>query len=253
MERIKYLASSTIESLRTSIAANARRYREGDFTDLMKDGEWSVELQQTADLSPLSELDPSGKPEAEAENSMRVWAALGNLSPSLAYEEGIWVRLTHVECLEFSRQRWLSASSTDETLTRDVRLHFFADTLNRRRDDNAISRLWWNAYMAHGISPGDPRSALKLILSRADMRANLIERSLTGTRKAIVRGILRIASASPKVTNSERNFRRFMVTLNKLGGGQIFEAMSDQELDAFLSDCVEKAEIGEPSLQLDDA
>jgi hypothetical protein len=241
MERIKYLSNATIETLRAKVPENAARYRSGNFLDLMQEGEWAVELQLEADLSALKDLDPSGRPEAEIGNSLLVWKALQHLPSSLAYEEGIWVRLTHVECLDFSRQRWLSGPLADNELQRNVELHFFADTRSGRRDDNAISRLWWNAYLAHGIAPDNPRSALQLLLKRADARLSLVERSLTGSRVPLVAGIMRAADRHPWITSTQESFRSFMKVLNRLGGGRVFEAMPDQEIDDFLLDCAARA------------
>lgn len=241
MKRLKYISNSTVESLRLAVANNVERYHSGNFQDLMTEGEWAVELQLEADLKPLSDLESSGKPEAEIRNSLLVWRALSHLPASLAYEEGIWVRLTHVECLDFTRQRWLSGKHTDEELKRKIEAHFFADTRTRRRDDNAISRLWWNAYLAHNIAPSNPRSALNLLLSRADARLSLVERPFTGSRVALVAGIMRLSDHHPWITAAEGNFRSFMKVVNRLGGGQVFEAMSDKTIDEFLIGCAQKA------------
>jgi hypothetical protein len=141
--RLKYVSNETVDGLRSSIAQNLRRYTAGDFTDLLNESDWSIELGLDVDLSPLSGLDPSGTPAAEAANSRLVWNALRGLSPSLACEEGIWVRLTHVECLDYSRERWLDGKTGNDVIEGLVRKHFFASGVTMRRDDNALSRLWW--------------------------------------------------------------------------------------------------------------
>ena len=97
MARLKYLAAATVDTLRATISQNVGVYREGNFSELMREGEWSVELALDVDLAPLEDLDPEPSAAAEVRNSRLVWRALGQLKPSLAYEEGIWVRLTHVE------------------------------------------------------------------------------------------------------------------------------------------------------------
>ena len=40
------------------------------------------------------------------------------------------------------------------------------------------------------------------------------------------------------MTGAEANFRIFMKSLNKLGGGIVFEALDKAETDAFVRDCV---------------
>lgn len=241
MERLKYLSNATLEGLRDSILSNAVRYQSEDFLDLMRDGEWSIELELEVDLSPLAELDPSNTPDAEIANSRLVWKALHSLSPSLAYEEGIWARLTHIDCLGFSRERWLRAGLVGEALKGAIDRHFFAGTLTRRRDDNALSRLWWNAYIANQISANGNLDALPVLLKRADTRANIVERSFTGSRVPLCAGIVRLAETKPWVTGSESSFRSVMRVLNRMGSGVVFEVMTDHEIDTFMLNCAVRA------------
>jgi len=237
MSRLKYVSNNTADSLRESVSGNAARYREGSFEDMMSDGEWSIELPVEVDLTPLEDLDPAGTSAAEVSNSKLVWKALSVLSPSLACEEGIWVRLTHLNCLDYARQRWLNTTMDDDALAKGVLDHFFADTLTKRRDDNAISRLWWNAYIASTAAPGDDLPALGLILSKADIRSNFIERSQTVSRPVLAAGIIRIMTRIPDVAAKEGNYRAFMRSVNRLGGGLVFEAMTDNDIDLFLDSC----------------
>lgn len=240
--RLKYLSNATTDTLRESVTSNLDRYRSGDFNDMMTTGHWSIELDLDVDLSPLAGLDPSNKSEAEIANSRLVWKALSGLTPTLACEEGIWTRLTHVECLGFTRARWLDANSDDEKLAKDVEKHFFAPGLTGRRDDNAISRLWWNAYIANLAIPGPGLEALDSILKRADFRLNLVERSLTASRPALAAGIVRTIKRKEKwMTAQEVNFREFMKTLNRLGGGMVFECMPEADVDDFMEDCATRA------------
>ena len=239
--RLKYLSNATIDGLRENIAANVDRYRSGDFNDMMTSGDWSIELDLTVDLAPLAGLDASGKPEAEIANSRLVWKVLSGLTPTLACEEGIWTRLTHVECLDFARARWLSPDMDDETVAKTVEEHFFAPGLTARRDDNAISRLWWNAYVAHSVTPGPALESLDMILKKADIRSNIVERSATASRPALTAGIVRVMRRIEWVAGHEDNFRSFMKTLNRLGGGMVFECMPEADVDAFMDDCATRA------------
>ncbi len=239
--KLKYLSEQTVEKLRKSIPLNIDRYSSGDFIDLMAEGDWSLELDTQVDLSPLKDLDPSVSPSAEIANSKLMWRALGHLTPSLAYEEGIWVRLTHVECLEFARARWLNGIDDKDEIAKRVSEHFFASTVARRRDDNPVSRLWWNSYIANIIEPDGKLRALNQILKKADIRLNFVERSLTVYRPPIAAGIVRLMERDPNLTQKEENFRAFMRTINRLGGGMLFEAMSVEEVDAFMDDCASRA------------
>jgi len=233
------LKENRLSRLFDDVPKNIERYKSGDFGDLFEQGGWDIQVRSVeADLGLLSELDPSKK--AEVSNSLTVWQALCKMTPALACEERIWVRLSHVECLEFSRRRWLSEKD-DQATARDVARHFFAPTLNHCRDDHAISRLWWNAKIAKDLCPEDQKGALKLILKTADIRSNFIERSWTNSRRGLACSILRIMKHEPWVTEKEANFRALMKEVNVRGGGMVFEVLSDSELDRFMEDCYSSA------------
>jgi len=243
ISKLKYLSNETILSLRTGVTANLGRYRSDDFSDLMFAGEWALEIDLNVDLSPLMDLDPSGTPDAEIANSRLVWTALGRLTPALACEEGIWARLTHVECLGFTRDRWIRPDADDEVAKKLIEDHFFATTLTVRRDDNAISRLWWNAHIANLANADPALPALSVILQKADIRSNFVERSMTASRPSLAAGLVRIMQREASITEREDNFRAFMRSVNKLGGGIVFEAMSDAEVDSFMKMCAVRAEL----------
>jgi hypothetical protein len=101
--------------------------------------------------------------------------------------------------------------------------------------------LWWNAYIAHVAIPGPGLEALDMILKRADVRLNLVERSVTASRPALAAGIVRVMRRQDWVTGREDNFRSFMKTLNRLGGGVVFESMPEADVDAFMDDCAARA------------
>lgn len=239
--KLKYVSNAVVEDLRENLPRRIERYRSGDFSDLMPEGDWSIELDLEVDLEPLADLDPAGTPEAEIRNSRLVWQALQRLTPALAYEEGIWVRLCHVECLDYARKRWINPEADDATVQKAVGDHFFADRLTIRRDDNAISRLWWNAYIAHLAEPGPDLKALDVILQKADVRLNFVERSLTVSRPPLAAGIVRMLRREPWLTAAEENFRAFMRVMNRLGGGVVFEAMPEAEIDRFMLTCARRA------------
>jgi hypothetical protein len=119
--------------------------------------------------------------------------------------------------------------------------HFFAPTLTARRDDNAISRLWWNAYIATLADPDPALPALRVILQKADIRSNFVERSMTASRTSLAAALVRIMQRETSIIEREENFRAFMRIVNKLGGGIIFEAMTDAEVDSFMNMCAARA------------
>ena len=227
-----------MDNLQAQVTANRTRYESGDFLDLELGNGWAIEASSVSlDGAALADLDMSStKPEIEVQNSLKVFEALPGMTPAIAREGRIWTRLTHVEGLEYSRARWLSRAS-GEAIDKAVLDHFFGTGLTSVRDDNALGRLWWNARVAKiAAGSGDLEQTLSIILKRADIRLNFVERSRTASRPKLAQGMIRIMNAEPWITSEEASFRHFMKVLNRNGGGILFEVMSESEIDKFLAD-----------------
>lgn len=238
MTRLMYVDQETADSLKNSIADNLDRYVSGDFADLESRGDWRIPLSIDVDLDSLQGLSLDTGSQAEIANAELVGKCLGNLTPSLARENRIWVRLSHIECLEYSRARWLSGASREDVLIKSIQTHFFATTLNGCRDDHSIARLWWVYRVAEQAMPEDPRRALRLILARADIRLSLVERPGIGARAKLCAGVLRLLDRDRALRDSEPEFRSFMKWLNLLGAGIAFEVWSSEAIDRFLEGCL---------------
>jgi hypothetical protein len=240
MSRLLYVGQQIANDLKSGIEGNISRYRSGDFLDLEAAGDWRIPLSLDVDLSDLSDLSTEGGAEHEITNSLLVGHALGGLTPTLARENRIWVRLSHVECLEYSRERWLQAGMDDEALVAAVAKHFFAPTLTGCRDDHAISRLWWNHRIAKQIMPDNPARVLKVILARADIRLNFLERPGLAARQSLAKGIVRALEKNSELLGGEQLFRQFMKQVNLRGAGVAFEAWNDNTIDQFMARCLER-------------
>jgi hypothetical protein len=208
----------------------------GDFRDLAGCEGWSIPLNLDVDLKPLRNLKHDSTPDAEVLNSLLVWQCLSRLTPSLASEGRIWAQLTHVEALPYCRARWVG-KRVGAAAKKSIEVHFFGETRTRCRDDNAIGRLWWNAHIARMAMPDQHQLALKTMLKTADIRSNVIERPWISSRPPIAGGIVRTLVRKPKLGSNEQGFRDFMKSLNRRGGGVLFEVMNESEIDAFMDDC----------------
>lgn len=234
---LKYPALRVCEELRKKIAENLDRYLQGDFEDYADTDDWAIPLNLQVDLAPLKLLETN--PAGDAENSLLVWQALGELNPSLASEGRIWTRLSHVEGLAYARERWIGGRTGAEAV-QVIDGHFFADTRTACRDDNAIGRLWWTAFVAKRAMPDDHEAAVRAIWKTADIRSNVIERPWISSRPRLASAIVRAIITIPDVTASESAFRDFMKAINRLGGGLMFEVMEEPKIDAFIASCVPK-------------
>lgn len=239
MKPVFYVGQQVADELKHTMEDNLARYREGDFLDLEQKGNWRIPLSVQAELEPLADLIPETGVESELANSMRVGALLNGLTPSLAREERLWIRLSHIEALNYARARWLKDDASDEAILKQVKTHFFAPSLTGCRDDHAIARLWWNHHIACKIMPDNPQRALSSILARADIRSSLVERPGIGARPVLAKAIvLMLEDADTGLKGSESLFRAFMKNLNLKGAGIVFEVWQESWIMDFMLECL---------------
>lgn len=237
MSKLLYVGQQTADFLADNVEKHIDRYTVSGFEDLESSGDWRIPLSISADLTSLKDLIPENGREAEIHNSLTVGRALASLTPALARENRIWVRLSHIEALEYTRERWVHGAS-EEKISNLIRIHFFASTWTQCRDDHSISRLWWNHRIATMLTPNDPEKALNLILLSADIRMHLVERSRSGMRMPLARAIIR-ALNNDESLKPGKNFNKFMQRMNKNAAGRQIEVWSDREIDQLLERCTE--------------
>ena len=240
MSRLLYVGQQTADFLADNVEEHLERYLHTGFQDLEASGDWRIPLSISADLEQLENLSPDKGAEAEVANSLIVGHALSNVTPSLGRENRIWIRLSHMEGLAYSRARWLT-NVADAKLAQAIRTHFFAATWTGCRDDHAIARLWWNHRIASMLMPEDVKAALELILSRADLRANFVERPTVGARLPLAQGIIRELARNDALMASQAGFRKFMKAINAKGAGKYVEAWRAEEVDLLVTECAEAA------------
>ncbi|WP_390911897.1 DUF6339 family protein [Pseudosulfitobacter sp. SM2401] len=266
MHKLKYFSESVLAELRANVSRNLERYRASGFGDRTDQNGWAMELS-AVEVEPekLAVLSQSGGSAAEISNSMLVFEAIEGMTPSLATEERVWSRLTHFECLDYTRGRWpikddpreknglfdgLTGAKEKANEKRkkvlhqnitQVEKHYFARGRTGYRDDNSVARLWWNAYIAKRIDHQDQEGVLIELLRTADIRSNLVERPMLSNRADLMRGIIRTMRNHPDIYGAEITFRDFMKAVNIRGGGVLFEALSTQETDGILLKCRDDA------------
>src|SRR5690606_15953957 len=107
MSKLLYVGQQTADFLSDNVEEHLNRYMESGFEDLEPSGDWRIPLSIEADLTPLEELTPDKGRDAEVQNSMLVGLTLASLTPSLARENRVWIRLSHIEGIAYARERWL--------------------------------------------------------------------------------------------------------------------------------------------------
>ncbi len=266
MPKLKYFAESTLAELKANVPSNLELYRDSGFEDQAHLNGWSMELSSVeVDPEKLGKLELSGGSTAEASNSLIVFEAFKGMTPALATEERVWARLTHFECLEYARKRWPLKDEPKEaggllgSLTgakrkaaeqrrevhhqnvSQIETHYFARGRTGYRDDHAVSRLWWNAFIAWRVDPEDQIGVLQELLRLADTRQALVERPILSNRVELLRGIVRIMRMHPDVYATGKAFNEFMKALNLRGSGVLFETLADQDADKILLKCRDDA------------
>jgi len=239
MQPMRLLATNVVNKLSENIQSNLQRYIEGDFLDMEKEAGWAIETSRARwDPAIAQKLDPSGTPTAEIKNSLLIYKGLQGLTPALACEERLWARLCHVECLDYARNRWLGKEEKAESA---IQLHFFASGMRGYRDRNAIGRLWWNGHVAALAMPEDIEAGLTLLLTRANIRLQLIDRADSAFRQPLVSGIFRLLENEEWFDSYDAAIADFMFEVNKRSGGIMFEALGRAAVDEHLRDCLDRA------------
>ena len=244
---LRYLSDKVLVRLRADIEQNLERYRHTGFADIAGDPGWDVPLGIEFDADKLATLDlstPANIVSVDLPNSLLVGEAITGLSPAMANEERVWGRLSHIEAIEYCRARWLNGREEDKHVSL-ISDHFFAPTQTGIRDDQALSRLWWNYQIAKTCMPEDIPGALALIMKSADIRSNFVERIWMTSRQNIAGAVLRAMKSDPWVLGAQSNFRHFMKAINRLGGGIVFEVLAPAEIDAFVAECILLARHGQ--------
>ncbi|MDH5928879.1 DUF6339 family protein [Vibrio lentus] len=237
LEKLKYLSEKVHESLLSNHKSNRDKYLNGDFKDLIGSYGWNMEIKDIlVDFKHFEDLDASSDSSIlDIKNSLTVWRALSNITPTIATDSRVWTRITHSEGLEFTRKRWLLIKDlkTHEKIDESIKRHFFAIGRNQYRDDNAIARLWWSAWFAHQLSPDNPRSVLEIMFSTADIRQATIERPGIAIRLELLKPLMEKIGQNTDLKRAE--IRAFIKAINLYGGGVVFEALSRNEIDEHLN------------------
>ena len=109
LENLKYLSEKEHENLLNQYQHNKDKYLNGDFKEFINSYGWNMEVKNIqVDFQYFKHLDASSdSSELDVENSLAVWRALRNISPTVATDSRVWTRISHSEGFEFTRKRWL--------------------------------------------------------------------------------------------------------------------------------------------------
>lgn len=231
--------TNTVAELLESIPNNLEQYRSGDFSYLKDDATKFLHFSVSAYSNHLDNIHCTPSDKREVENALEMSRAFPQLSPHHARDERLWVRLTHLELLEYSRSRWPIPEDDTKAISH-IKTHFFGTTTRGIERDNAASRLWWMAYVCSRVRDIALEESLRCFLYRSDVRANIIERPTTSLSTKIFAAVIKKLNESyyGDKTLFERDiFRSAMKELNLEGGFKLLDVLPPHELGSIIERC----------------
>lgn len=249
MQKLRMFRQLMLEDLKAKIPKNIDAYIDADTNGFPNQDSVSFEIEIEADLEKLELLRPTNSHDDEVFNSQLVFRVFENITPELARDERLWAYVTHYHALKYASQRW-PIKKDSEAAHRFINSHFFAQTKRNVERDNAISRLWWMAFIAKKATTGTLFENLDAFLRFSDVRANIIERPTTGRSRKVLSAVLVKLRAANEEYKKDKNskglfdratFRKFMSEVNALGGYVLLDALPEKKIDDAFSELAVEA------------
>ncbi|MEP4532211.1 MAG: DUF6339 family protein [Cyclobacteriaceae bacterium] len=182
------------------------------------------------DQGVIDEINKSqGSPKEDFINSIRVFESL-DINLTTASDPRLWTCLTHTVFWEYMRKRWDLESrdiNGQKSRIRD-RYHLRNLSLNNL-SRNGISRLWWMAYLTVDEERKDKYELTKILTSRQDLIAGLLERYL-GSNNNIRKSILRFLAEQKGFLDNEDQRRELLKKINLVGGVKNLPLMDESDI-----------------------
>lgn len=238
---ITMVSAEVVESLASAVSTSMDLYRQRGFSSESSAAGWNIEVPGVSwdDSIPMY-LSPDDNETSEVENSYVVYSALSGMTPAIARDERIWVRLCHVEFFDYAKKRWMTSAGLSEAA---VSKHFFASGVVGSRDDNSIGRLWWNGHVASLAFPSDLRRGLSVLLKRANIRKQVIDRADSAFRVALIGPLFREIEESAWISENDKAIATFMKHVNRRFGGIVLEDLPEDAVRDSIRQCLKDAEL----------
>ncbi|NLK00340.1 MAG: hypothetical protein GX318_03750 [Clostridia bacterium] len=222
--------------LKSNISANIELYKKDEpwISDYFKDDNWFINTGLSMNVVEL--LKPYKNNLYDLENTRLIYDALMHLKVSQAIDERIWVYLTHETFWGYMRKRWPMENKKNPAKFIKDR-YFLASNNDRALIRNGISRLWWYGHITYDSERVDKYGLTKILLSKQDIAANLLERSFS-RNKNITHAVLSVLEDNEKAGKplpDREHFRQLMKQINLLGGFSVLDALESGELKELLS------------------
>ena len=242
MSKILLMREALVYDLIREIEQNLEKYRAGDFQYLMSDSSNFIETDYEANDEELSKIKVIDKDFNEVQCCLGTFNGLPNISAYLARDQRLWVYLTHIVLLDYTRQRWPIPQDKEKAIAH-IKKHFFASGARGIERDNAISRLWWMASICSKVEGLSLEKSLTAFLYQSDVRANIVERPTTSQNVVLLSAVIKKLDHSfngDKELYGREKFRTVMKELNLQGGIKLLEVLEPKEVERIVTKCATK-------------
>jgi hypothetical protein len=242
MSKLLLLREALVHDLTREIEHNLEKYRSGDFQYLTSDSSNFIETEYEINEGELAKIKLVDGDFNEVQCCLGAYNGLPKVSAYLARDQRLWVYLTHIVLLDYTRQRWPIPEDKEKAIAH-IKKHFFASGARGIERDNAISRLWWMASICSKVEGLTLEKSLTAFLYQSDVRANIVERPTTSQNVVLLSTVIRKLDQSyhgDKELYGREKFRTVMKELNLQGGIKLLEVLEPREVERIVTRCAAK-------------
>jgi hypothetical protein len=242
MVKIKKLKNESISKLRAAIKSDDfETVFKPKFLDGKDNGFSSDDLELLEGHYEVPEItlkiDKKGK--YDFENAKLIYETFRFLTPEQADDGRLWVYLANCHFYEYTKERWLSSTSSQNLFSRRI---LYEGTGRGVRTRNSISRLWWTAYLTyepHNL--GKEWDLTKAIFELQDLQVGLLERNM-GSYPKVLKTFL--AFYLEKKSEMKSTIVQEMVKeLNNIGGVFCLSFLEEDQINEILKTLFEKYKV----------
>ncbi len=251
-EAIPIFKRALVDKLLDNVSSNLSLYVDDDISAHLCSEEYADASKKVDsvlfDKDALIELNGVVNEQNDAKNALIVFGALNNLTPYLAADGRIWVALTHLYANKFVYRRWVAKAKNEKDQIKNIKTHYFVQQNDRGlHRNNALSSLWWWAYICKRFKEQDLATTLNFLLPRTDLRASILERPSLSRHVNVFNAILRCVFKADQQPNMESFFERnggyrvWLREINFQGGTQMYSTTNYKDLSNFFWDLLIKS------------
>ena len=231
MEKIKVFTHTYVEKIFQLGKQNPKIYL-GDLVhpeDSYANGETGLTIDKKLINIINTSVSSIGSSKEDILNSIKVYEAL-DINLTTASDPRLWVCLTHTIFKEYMAKRWPLENLDDSKMASRIKDRYHLRNLSLNNlSRNGISRLWWIAYLTKDENRKDKYELTRILASRQDLIAGLLERYL-GSNKNIRMSILQFLLENEEFLINEDKRRDLIKKVNLVGGVKNMPLLMEREI-----------------------